>query len=102
MRKTALQKKLTLNSYSANGKQTAARTSDFITFYAILELFEACLRHGPLFEFVNSSDYSRLINSNLLQRSKISVVEDNEVRSKEDSTSKQAQVQLVKKQPSDF
>ena len=31
-------------------------------------------------------------NSNLLQRSKISVVEDNEVRSEEDSTSKQAHV----------
>ena len=44
MSKTALQNKLTLNSYSANGKQTAERTSDFITFYAVLELFEACLR----------------------------------------------------------
>ena len=41
MSKTALQSKLTLNSYSANGKQTAERTSDFITFYAVLELFEA-------------------------------------------------------------
>ena len=101
MRKTALQNKHTLNSYSANGKQTAERTSDLITFYAALELFEACLR--PILDiYSNISDYSRLINSNLLQRWKISVVEDNEVRSKEDSTSKQAQVQLVKKQPSYF
>ena len=36
--KTALQNKLPLNSYSSNGKQT---TSDFIKFYAVLELFEA-------------------------------------------------------------
>ena len=43
MRKTALQNKLTLNSYTANGKQTAERTFDFITFYPVLELFEACL-----------------------------------------------------------
>ena len=35
-KKTALQNKLTLNSYSANGKQTADWTSDFITFYAVL------------------------------------------------------------------
>ena len=39
MRKTALQNKLTLNSYSSNGKQTAKQTSDFIKFYAVLELF---------------------------------------------------------------
>ena len=41
MRKTALQDKLTLNSYSSNGKQTAKRTSDFIKFYAVLGLFKA-------------------------------------------------------------
>ena len=28
-------------SYSSNGKQTAERTSDFIKFYVVLELFEA-------------------------------------------------------------
>ena len=39
MRKTVLQNKLTLNSYSSNGKQTAKRTSDFIKFYAVLGLF---------------------------------------------------------------
>ena len=36
-----LQNKLTLNNYSLNGKQTAERTSDFMKFYAVLELFEA-------------------------------------------------------------
>ena len=36
-------------------------------------------------------------NSNLLRRSKISVVEDNEVRSEGDSTSKQAHVKLLLK-----
>ena len=41
MRKTALQNKLMLNRLSLNGKQTAKRTSDFIKFYAVLELFEA-------------------------------------------------------------
>ena len=45
VRKTALQNKLTLNSYSSNGKQTAKRTSDFIKFYAVLELFEANSGH---------------------------------------------------------
>ena len=40
MRKTALQNKLTLNSYSSNGKQTAKWTSDFIKSYAVLGLFE--------------------------------------------------------------
>ena len=44
--------KLTLNSYSANGKQTAERTSDFITFYAVLELFEACL--GPIMDIYSN------------------------------------------------
>ena len=48
------------------------------------------------------------MNSNLLQRSKISVVEDNEVRSQEDNTSKQASsrsvimAQMVNKQPCNF
>ena len=41
MRKTALQNQLTLNGLSLNGKKTAQRTSDFIKFYAVLELFEA-------------------------------------------------------------
>ena len=45
MRKTALQNKLTLNSYSSNGKQTAKRTSDLIKFYAVLRLFEANSGH---------------------------------------------------------
>ena len=45
-----------------------------------------------LLEFVNISDHGRLINSNPLQRSKISVVEDNEVRNEEDSTSKEDHV----------
>ena len=40
MKKTALQNKLTLNSFSVNGKQTADWTSDFITFYAVLKLFK--------------------------------------------------------------
>ena len=42
--------------------------------------------------FINISDHSTLINSNLLQRSKISVVKDNEVWNEADSTSKQAHV----------
>ena len=60
------------------------------------------------FDFININKHSRLINSNLLQRSKISVVEDNEVRSQEDNTSKRAHApavviaQMVNKQPSDF
>ena len=41
VRKTALQNKLMLNSYSSNGKQTAEQTSDFIKFYTVLKLFEA-------------------------------------------------------------
>ena len=45
MRKTALQNKPTLNSYSSNGKQTAKRTSDLIKFYAVLRLFEANSGH---------------------------------------------------------
>ena len=45
MRKTALQTKLTLNSYSSNGKQTAKRTSDFIKFYVVLGLFKANSGH---------------------------------------------------------
>ena len=45
MRKTALQNKLTLNSYSSNGKQTAKRTFDFIKFYAVLGLFKANSGH---------------------------------------------------------
>ena len=51
---------------------------------------------------MNISDHSRLINSNLFQRSEISLVKDNEVRSGEDSTLKQDHVQLVNKKPSDF
>ena len=51
---------------------------------------------------ININKHSRLINSNLLQRSKISVVEDNKVRREEESTSKQAHVQFVNKQPGDF
>ena len=54
------------------------------------------------FDFISINKHSRLINLNLLQRSKISVVEGNKVRSEEDSTSKQAHVQFVNKQPSDF
>ena len=69
----------------------------------VVQIYQSCWtsrRH--LFGFINISDNSRLINSNLLQRSKISVVEDNEVRSEEESTSKQAHVKLLNKQPSDI
>ena len=45
------------------------------------------------FDFININKHSRLINSNLLQRSKISVVGDNKVPSQEDNTSKRAHVQ---------
>ena len=156
MRKTTLQNKLTLNSYSSNGKQTAERLliyqvlRCFRVFWSQLWTFTKCLlaletttnnqevKRGlyrlciiypkiisawldmPIsrrlvqfyrscltsrihpFDFINISRHSRLINSNLLQRSKISVVEDNKVRSEEDSTSKQAHVQFVNKQLSDF
>ena len=37
------------------------------------------------FDFININKRSRLINSNLLERSKISVVEDNKVPSQEDN-----------------
>ena len=69
----------------------------------VVQLYRSCLasRIHP-FDFININKHSRLINSNLLQRSKISVVEDNKVRSEEDSTSKQAHDQFVNKQPSDF
>jgi len=69
----------------------------------VVQLYRSCLtsRIHP-FDFININKHSRLINSNLLQRSKISVVEDNKFRSEEDSTSKQAHVQFVNKQPSDF
>ena len=69
----------------------------------VVQLYRSCVtsRIHP-FDFININKHSRLINSNLLQRWKISVVEDNKVRSEEDSTSKQAQVQFVNKQPSDF
>ena len=53
----------------------------------LVQLYRSCCTPTiHLFEFVNISDHSRLINSNLLQRSKISVVDDNEVRNEEDST----------------
>ena len=57
----------------------------------VVQLYRSCWTPRiHLFEFINISDHSRLINSNLLQRSKTSVVEDNEVRNEEDSISKQA------------
>ena len=76
---------------------------DLATSRRVVQLYRSCLtsRIHP-FDFININKHSRLINLNLLQRSKISVVEDNKVRSEEDSTSKQAQVQFVNKQPSDF
>ena len=40
--------------------------------------------------FININKDSTLINSNLLQRSKTSVLYDNEVRNEEDRTSKHA------------
>ena len=69
----------------------------------VVQLYRSCLtsRIHP-FDFININKHSGLINSNLCQRSKISVVENNKVRSEEDSTSKQAHVQFVNKQPSDF
>ena len=69
----------------------------------IVQLYRSCLtsRIHP-FDFININEHSRLINSNLLQRSKIRVVKNYKVRSEEDSTSKQAHVYLVNKQQSDF
>ena len=54
----------------------------------VIQLYRSCLtlRIHP-FDFVNVNEHSRLINSTLLQRSKICVVEDNKVRSEEDTTS---------------
>ena len=76
---------------------------DLATSRRVVQLYGSCLtsRIHP-FDFININKHSRLINLKLLQRSKISVVEDNKVRSEEDSTSKQAHVQFVNKQPSDF
>ena len=47
----------------------------------VVQLYRCCLtsRIHP-FDFININKHSRLINSKLLQRSKISVVEDNKVR----------------------
>ena len=42
------------------------------------------------------------VNCTIFSGSKISAVEDNEVRSEGDGTSKQAHVNLVNKQPSGF
>ena len=67
MRKTALQNKLTLNNYSSNGKQTAERLQ---------------LHSKWIVLWIQHSVY----------KSKISVVEDNDVRYEEDDTSKQAHV----------
>ena len=62
----------------------------------VVQLYRSCLtsRIHP-FDLININKHNRLINSNLLQRSKISVEKDNKVRSEEDSTSKQAHVQFV-------
>ena len=61
----------------------------------VAQLYRFCLTSRIyLFDFINISKYSRLINSSLLPRSKISVVKDNEVRSEENSTSKQAHVKV--------
>ena len=59
----------------------------------IFQFYQSCLTSRiHLFDFINIDKDSRLINSNLLQRSKISVLEDNEVRNEKDSTSKHAHV----------
>ena len=60
----------------------------------VVQVYRSCLTSR-----IHPFDF---INSNVLQRSKISVVEDNNVRSEKDSTSKQAHVQFVNKEPSDF
>ena len=78
-----------------------------LTFQSLAELFNfiglvELQEYIYSIDFIHISEQSRLINLNLLQRSKIRVVQDNEVRSKEDSTSKQAHVQVVNKQPSHF
>ena len=66
---------------------TCGSLAELFNFIGLVELQEYICSI-----FINISDHSRLINSNLLQRSKISVVEDNEVRNEEDSFSKQAHV----------
>ena len=59
----------------------------------VVQLYRSCWTPRiHLFELINISDHSILINSNLLQRSEISALKDNEVRNEEDSTSKQAHV----------
>ena len=59
----------------------------------IFQFYRSCLTSRiHLFDFITMNKDSRLINSNLLQRSKVSVLEDNEVRNKEDSTSKHSHV----------
>ena len=75
----------------------------------IFQFYRSCLTlRIHLFDFINVNKDSRLINSNLLQRSKISVLEDNEVRNEEDSTSFKTTsryiviARMVNKQPSEF
>ena len=59
----------------------------------IFQFYRSCLTSRiHLFDFINMNKDSRLINSNLLQRSKISVLEDNKVGNEEESTSKHALV----------
>ena len=49
---------------------------------SISQFYRSCLTSKiHLFDFININKHSRLINSNLLQRSKVSLVEDNEATS---------------------
>ena len=59
----------------------APRVLDLPISRRVVQLYRSCLtsRIHP-FDFININKHSRLINSKLLQRSKISVVEDNKVR----------------------
>ena len=60
----------------------------------IFQFYRSCLTSRiHLFDFININKDGRLINSNLLLRSKVSVLQDNEVRNEEDSTSKHSHVE---------
>ena len=72
MRKTALQNKLTLKNYSSKWETNSQVTSDFIKFYAVLELFEANSETTAKNQEVKRSLYS-LQNLNNLPKDYIRV-----------------------------
>ena len=82
-----------MNNFPKDYIRNANDVLDLPISRRVIELYRSCRTPRiHLFEFIDISDLSRLINSNLLKRCNSSVVENNEIRNEEDSTSKQAHV----------